>query len=130
MIFVDSNVFMYAVGGPHPLQPAARRFFAESLVGRTELVTSAEVLQELAHSYLPVGRLGDFDKALEHVSRFFIAVWPLEQEDVELARVLSEQYPSLQARDLCYLASCQRRGVRQLMTFDESLKAVADGPGW
>ena len=33
----------------------------------------------------------------------------------------------MQARDLCYLASCQRRGVRQLMTFDESRKAVSDG---
>ena len=119
---------MYAVGGPHPLQPAARRFFAESLVGRAELVTSAEVLQELAHSYLPVGRLGDFDRALEHVSRFLIAVWPLEQEDVELARVLSERYPRLQARDLCYLASCQRRGVTQLKTFDQSLAAVTNSP--
>ena len=128
MIFVDSNVFMYAVGGPHPLQPAAREFFAESLVGRAELVTSAEVLQELAHSYLPVGRLDDFDKALEHVSRFLIAVWPLEQEDVELARVLAEQYPYLQARDLCYLASCQRRGVTEIMTFDEAFAAITNGP--
>ncbi len=91
-----------------------------------ELVTSAEVLQELAHSYLPVGRLGDFDEALEHVSRFLIEVWPLEQEDVELARILGERYPALQARDLCYLASCQRRGVTQIKTFDESL-AMAVG---
>ena len=128
MIFVDSNVFMYAVGRPHPLQPAARQFFTESLEGRVELVTSAEVLQELAHSYLPVGRLGDFDEALERISDFEIAVWPLEQEDVELARVLSERYPRLQARDLCYLASCQRRGVTQLKTFDQSLAAVTNSP--
>ena len=94
MIFVDSNVFMYAVGRPHPLQPAARQFFLESLEGRVELVTSAEVLQELAHSYLPVGRLGDFDEALERIADFGITVWPLEQEDVELARILRERYPS------------------------------------
>ena len=128
MIFVDSNVFMYAVGRRHPLQPAARQFFLESLEGRVELVTSAEVLQELAHSYLPVGRLGDFDEALERIADFGITVWPLEQEDVDLARILRERYPRLQARDLCYLASCQRHGVTEIKTFDEALAAITNGP--
>lgn len=30
MIFVDTNVFMYAVGRPHPLRDHARQFFYES----------------------------------------------------------------------------------------------------
>ena len=128
MIFVDSNVFMYAVGRAHPLQPAARQFFRESLEGGVELVISAEVLQELAHTYLRVGRLGDFDEALQRIVDLQITVWPLEQEDVELARILSEQYPRLQAKDLCYLASCQRRGVTEIMTFDEAFAAITNGP--
>lgn len=126
MIFVDSNVLMYSVGRPHPLQAPARRFLVESLENRIELVTSAEVLQELAHTYLRVGRVADFDDALGHIRSFQIAVWPLEQEDVELARALAELYPQLQARDLCYLASCQRRGVDQIKTFDQSFAAVVD----
>jgi predicted nucleic acid-binding protein len=58
MIFVDTNVLAYAVGRSHPLQePArARAFFAESLTSQERLVTSAEVLQELLHMYLPVRR--------------------------------------------------------------------------
>ena len=59
------------------------------------------------------------------VVRSRIEVWPLEEEDVTLARQLHEQYPTLGARDLCYLASCRRRGVSDLMTFDRSLRAVA-----
>ena len=31
MIFVDTNVIMYAVGAEHPLRGSARRFFEEAL---------------------------------------------------------------------------------------------------
>ncbi len=64
MIFVDTNVFMYAVGRPHPLRDPARQFFAEHTRSRTPLCTSAEVLQELAHAYLPVARIQTLHAAL------------------------------------------------------------------
>ena len=57
MIFVDTNVFMYAVGRPHPLQSAAQDFFAESADNHLRLFTSAEVLQELFHVYEATGRM-------------------------------------------------------------------------
>ena len=74
MIFVDTNLFNYAVGRPHPLRGPARAFFAESIGQRGRLCTSAEVLQ---------------------------------------------------ARDLCHLASCLRRGVREIKTFDQRLAEVS-----
>ena len=125
MIFVDTNVFMYAVGRPHPLQTTARRFFAESAEHSIPLGTSAEVLQELAHAYLHVGRLQTLDAAVELLVRVGVEVWPLEEADVTLARQLHEKYPTLGARDLCHLASCRRRGVREIMTFDQALGAVS-----
>ena len=125
MIFIDTNVFVYAVGRPHPLKQPARDFFSETNRSRTRLFTSAEVLQELAHIYLPVGRLDDFDAAMYLVATFEVQVWPLEEQDVALARRFYEQYPELGARDLCHLASCHRRGVSQIETFDRRLRAVA-----
>lgn len=124
MIFVDTNVFIYAVGRPHELQETARAFFIES--GRREetLCTSAEVLQELAHAYLRVGRLQTLDAALSLATEVCTEVWPLEEADVTLARLLHNRYPTLGARDLCHLASCRRRGVREIMTFDQALASV------
>ena len=124
MIFVDTNVFMYAVGRPHPLREPAREFFVKSNRTRTPMFTSAEVLQEMAHAYLPVGRLETLDAAMSLVARSRVEVWPLEEEDVVLARQLHEQYPTLGARDLCHLASCRRRGVNKLKTFDQALRGV------
>lgn len=124
MIFIDTNVFMYAVGRPHPLRGPAREFFVECKRNRTPLCTSAEVLQELVHAYLPVARLHTLDSALALIVRSRVEVWPLEEADVTLARQLSEQYPTLGARDLCHLASCRRRSVSEVKTFDHALRAV------
>ena len=74
MIFVDTNVFMYAVGRPHPLRGRAREFFVESNRNRTPLCTSAEVLQELIHAYIPGGRLETLDAAMSLAIRSRIEI--------------------------------------------------------
>ncbi len=118
MIFVDTNVFMYAVGRPHPLQAEARLFFDQSLAASRKLVTSAEVLQELLHAYLPVQRLPTLDAALALVDACISSIWAVEAEDVQLARVLFDRFPTLNARDLLHLACCKRRGAQTVKTFD------------
>ena len=128
MIFVDTNVFMYAVGRPHALQTYAQDFFIEANRSGTLLCTSAEVMQELVHVYLPTGRLQTFDATLGLMASAGVEVWPLEEADVALARQLHEQYPALQARDLCHLASCRRRGVREIKTFDRTFAAISGNP--
>ena len=124
MTFVDTNVVMYSVGRPHPLREPAREFFAESARNRTALCTSAEVLQELMHAYLPVRRESTLDSAMALVARAGIEVWPLESEDVHLAWRLRTRFPALTARDLCHLASCRRRGVTEIKTFDRAFAAA------
>lgn len=124
MIFVDTTVFMYAVGGEHPLREGARRRLFEAVERRTPLVTSAEVLQEMLHAYLPVGRQATLDAALTLVGGCVTDVWPVEAADVHLARALDDEHPGLSARDLIHVACCHRRGVRDAMTFDRALAAV------
>ena len=124
MTFVDTNVVMYSVGRPHPLRAPAREFFAESARRRRALCTSAEVLQELMHAYLPVRRESTLDSAMALVVRAGIEVWPLESDDVHLAWRLRTRFPMLSARDLCHLASCRRRGVTDIKTFDRAFAAA------
>ena len=124
MIFVDTNVFAYAVGTPHPLREQARTFFRDNGIVGMNLCTSAEVIQELLHIYRPVERLEDMRRALEVIADADIAVWPLEHEDIALAMTLAEQYPARSARDLCHLASCQRRGIARIKTYDRALASA------
>lgn len=85
------------------------------------------MLQELLHVYLPVGRLRTLQDALELVQRTMSDIWSVEPEDVFAAATLGEDYPALGARDLLHLASCQRRGVREIHTFDRGLRAAFAG---
>lgn len=124
MIFVDTNVFMYAVGRPHPLRRPSQTFFEESAAEGRELVTSAEVLQELLHAYLPVGRLATFDAAVQLVDRSTRTVFPVEPEDVRLGRDLAATHPGLGARDLLHFACCLRRNVPELRTHERAFAAA------
>ncbi len=120
MTFVDTNVFLLVVGSPHPLRGQA----VTTIRGRSDLVTSVEVLQEILHVFVRRGRLDLCDQALQLVYRTVIEIWPVEPEDITHARSLADTHPELESRDLIHLACCQRRNVSDLATFDRAL-AVA-----
>jgi len=124
MIFVDSNVFIYAVGRSHPLREEAQNFFLESSEKGKRLVTSAEVLQELLHVYLPVGRMETLDAALGLATTGVDTIIPIDSEAVMHARALANRHPGLTARDLLHLSICQLNRIKELKTFDRSLLAA------
>jgi predicted nucleic acid-binding protein len=121
MIFVDSNIFIYAVGRPHPLKAEAQNFFIESSRSGKRLVTSAEVLQELLHVYLPVGRIETLDAAMQLATQGVDQVLPIDTAAVLHARNLVIQHPGLTARDLVHLAICHQHKIKDLKTFDRNL---------
>lgn len=125
MIFVDTNVIMYAVGRAHPLREEARSFFERAMAEDGQpLCTSAEVLQELLHAYVPVDRWQTLDAALDLVGSCIARVHPIDEQDVRTARTLAETTPGLGARDLLHLAVCRRHRVARMKTFDRALAAA------
>ena len=126
MVFVDTNVFMYFVGADHPRRDEARAFFIRARERDIRLVTSAEVLQEILHRCLRTGRSRVANAAFDLVDATVSEVWPVERQDIDMARGLSNQHPGLEARDLVHLACCIRREPRRLVTFDRGLAAAWD----
>ncbi|MFW6200991.1 MAG: type II toxin-antitoxin system VapC family toxin [Gemmatimonadota bacterium] len=125
MIFVDTSVFVYAVGRPHPLRDPARKFFRETLESGDVLVTSTAVLRELLHTCRSVGREDRFDAGVELARGRTADIWPIEVEDVEFARALADRHRGLGARALLHLACCTRREAESIKTFDRGLAALA-----
>lgn len=120
MIFVDTNVFMYAVGRAHPLRDHARQQLLDHVGAGRPLATSAEVLQELLHAYLPVGRVATLDAALR-LATDLATVWPVDATDVRHGRDLHTSHPGLSARDLLHMAVCVRHAATGLLTYDRNL---------
>lgn len=123
LTFVDTNIFVYAVGREHPLREPAQLLLRERLEQQVPMATSAEVLQELLHVYLPVGRTDALDAALR-LATDLTTIWPIDASDSRAARDLAMAEPGLGARDLLHLAVCRRHGVRELLSFDRALVAA------
>ena len=121
--FVDTNVFVYAVGRAHPLRDTAQSHLRRRLDQGVPMATSAEVLQELLHVYLPVGRTQTLDAALR-LATDLTTVWPVDASDILAARDLAVSEPGLGARDMLHLAVCRRYGASELLSFDRGLVAA------
>ena len=118
MIFVDSNVPMYLVGGPHPHKGDARRRLEDAIAAGERLVTSAEVLQEILHRYVAIGRRDAIQPAFDALLGVVDEVLGIERRDVERARELVLGSIGLSARDALHAAVMEREAIARILSFD------------
>jgi uncharacterized protein len=124
VIFVDSSVPMYLVGMDHPNKAVARRRLEQAIVDNEPLVSDVEVLQELLHRYVAIGRRDAIGAAWDALLGVVDVVHPIELEDVTRARRLTETAAGLSARDAVHLAVMQRRGIARILTFDAGFDGI------
>lgn len=118
MIFVDSNVPMYLVGASDRHRLEARRLLDTFVEENQRLVTDAEVLQEILHRYVSIGRRDAIQPAFDAVQRVVDEVFPVEVLDVEHAKLIVLSTERLSARDGVHLAVMERHGVVKIASFD------------
>ena len=124
MIFIDSNVPMYLVGAAHPLKAVARARLEEAISGGERLVTSAEVLQEILHRYVAIGRREAIRPALDAILGVVDEVYPVERADVEKAAEVLAGRLRVSARDALHVAVMTRRRVKRILSFDGGFDGV------
>ena len=118
MIFVDSNIPMYLVGGPHPHKGDARRRLEDAIAAGERLVTSAAVLQEILHRYVAIGRRDAIQPAFDALLGVVDEVLGIERRDVERARELVLGSIGLSARDALHAAVMEREAIARILSFD------------
>ena len=123
VLFIDSNIPMYLVGGDHPNRDQARTLLEIAIARRERLVTDAEVFQEIVHRYVAINRREAIEPAWTALRRVVDAVYPVELEDVERAKRLTLTSP-LGARDALHAAVMQRRDVDEILTFDSAFDSI------
>ena len=121
MIFVDSNIPMYLIGGTHPLKIESRRLLERCFADGARLVTDAEVLQEILHRYAAIGRRDAIQPAFDAINGIVDDVFPVTLNDVERAKVILNGRPKLSARDAIHLAIMEAHGIERILSFDSGL---------
>ena len=118
MIFVDSNIPMYLVGASHVHKAGAQRLLETLVIARERLVTDAEVLQEIIHRYVAIGRRDAIQPAFDAALGVVDEVLPVERHDAERAKEIVLGSERLSARDALHLAVMEHHEVTRILSFD------------
>lgn len=118
MIFIDSNIPMYVVGGPHRHKIDAQHWLEKLIGERQRLVTDAEVLQEVLHRFVAIKRRDSIQAAFNVLLGVVDEVFPITQSVTERAKQIVLGYERLSARDAVHLSVMQHQGIERILTFD------------
>ncbi len=124
MILVDSNIPMYLVGAPHPHKVDAQRMLEQAISQGERLVTDAEVLQEILHRYVAIGRRDAVQPAFDAVLGVVDDVLSITLQDAERAKAIVLGSPRLSARDAIHVAVMERHGIARILSFDSAFERV------
>jgi predicted nucleic acid-binding protein len=89
-------------------------------------VTDVEVLQEILHRYVAIGRRDAIQPAFDALLGIVDHVFAVEKQDAERAKDILHGNDRISARDALHVAIMQRHGISLILTFD---KAFSDVPG-
>lgn len=126
MIFVDANVLMYAAGGQHPLRAPCRQIIDRIGDRAIQAATSVEVVQEIVHRYLAIGRSAGGIALAEQTMDLFAPVLPITHALMRRVPDLAARYPALAARDLVHLATCIHEGITEILSTDRGFDGVPE----
>lgn len=124
MILIDSNIPMYLIGAVHPNKTLARQALEQCIAAGERLVTDAEVLQEILHRYVAIGRRAALQPAFDALLGVVDDVIGIERVDVEEAKLLLLTAKELSARDALHVAVMRRHGISRIMSFDRGFDGV------
>lgn len=125
-LFVDTNVFMYAVGADHPLKAPCVSLLEAVARGRAHAVTSVEVLQEILHRYSALGmreRAVDVSSSLLELVPEVLAV---TRDDIAATVALHREHGSVPSRDIVIVASMRRQGIDHIVSADRHFDRFRD----
>ncbi len=115
-LFLDANVFLYAMGSEHAEKAPCRKLLEMVAAGRLEAVTSSEVLQEVLYVRLRRGNRNDALLAVRSIREMVSEILSVSGEDVMSACELLAHYPSLDARDAIHAAVAKRIRTSGIVT--------------
>ena len=117
-MFIDTNLIMYSIGGPHPLREPCKKLL-EKIKSREILgVTNTEVLQEILYRYFSMGRgtLGEI--AYQSMIEFCTDIFPVRVVDTDKALEILKMVNGITSRDAIHAATMMNNGIKEIISTD------------
>ena len=124
MIFVDTNIFMYAAGREHAYKAPCLHALELIEQGQIAAVTDVEVLQELLYRYWHIGQLDKGLRLYDECEALMPEVFDVTLRDVGRARALLETRRAMPPRDARHLAVMMNHRVREILSVDTDFDRI------
>jgi hypothetical protein len=125
-VFLDTNVFLYAVGAAHPLRVACAKVLRRVAEGSLDATINSEVIQEILYVLIRRGRRADALKLANDLASLFPDLLAVTRDDLLSACELLEQYPRLSVRDAVHIGTMLRNGLRTVVSVDSDFDQVSE----
>lgn len=118
-VLVDSAVFLYALGGPHPLREPCRAVLGDTDL---ELCASVELVQEVVFHRM---RVSDRQTAVRQAEQVAAScrLFPFDQGVLDRALVLIAQH-NVGGRDAVHAATALRHGIAEIISPDPDFDGI------
>lgn len=126
LIFVDTNIFIYAAGNAHPHKTPSIRILEQIAIGKIKAVTSAEALQEILYRYAAIKDMARGFAVFDNCLKIMPVILPFTKEDIVSCRKILERYPLLSARDSAHAAVMLGRGIKIICSYDKHFDSVEE----
>jgi predicted nucleic acid-binding protein len=125
-LFLDANVFLYALGADSPHRAPCRDVLHAVGQGTLDGITSTEVLQEILHVRSRRVNVTDAASAVRAAADLVAEVLPVTSQDVIEACSLLEAHAGLGARDALRAAVMKNSQVHLLVSVDRDFDVIPD----
>jgi uncharacterized protein len=125
-VLVDTNVILYAIGGPHVYAEPCRRIVALAGEGDLEMEAPVDLVQEVLHHR--ARRLGDRRQAAAEAraAAGLCRLHTVEPRDADHATELFAGLERLSARDAVFAAIAMRHDLSVILSADSDFDGLPD----
>ncbi len=125
-VLVDTNVILYAIGGPHPYAEPCRSILALAGEGSFDMEAPVDLVQEILHHRARL--LGDRRQAAAdaRAAAALCRLHAVEPPDADKAAELFADSSRLSARDAVFAAVALRHGLEAILSTDSDFDGLSD----
>lgn len=125
-VFLDTNIFLYAAGAPHPLRDACAKVLWRVADGSLDANINSEVIQEILYVLSRRGRRDDALTLARHLASLFPDLLAVTRDDVLGACGLLRRYSRLSVRDALHVGTMLRNGMKTIVSVDPDFDQVSE----
>ncbi len=125
-VFLDTNVFLYALGAAHPLREACAKVLGRVAEGSLDATINSEVIQEILYVLIRRGRRAEALKLANDLTSLFPDLLAVTRNDMLSACGLVQRYPRLSVRDAVHVGTMLNNGLRTAVSVDSDFDQVSE----